>query len=501
MKIHNIRLGFATNSSSSHSIIMVPDSHTHFYHSIPSESEGQYNWENFLLITKEEKLAYLTVQLFHNINRVGIPRDWARCIAENITGYRFDPDITDINIDHQSQLLLPRKYYGGYSQISRNRSFTNLELNDEFLDDLTKYIMRDNIFIVGGNDNGDGGESNPVLQDSEQVLGNLHAVYNTNVVARKDRKVWTIFDRREGTKIRLSFEDDVDAGEYKYSTVPELVDIKITDHCPHSCAFCYQNSKVTGTHATKTRINTIFQALSNLEVFEVAIGGGEPTLHPQIIDILELANFYGLVPNLTTMSPGNLDHGKLTDILNLIGGLGVSISTGMNIDELSKLATIYNNRLDYDYKRSVTFQIVLGTNHDWNIRQAMSTIRRLFENPRVLLLGFKHTGRGKNFKVLQNNIIEILEHAKNSNIALSVDTSVVGKYRKELEAFGIPEVLMTENEGTFSMYIDAVENSIAKSSYHKTNIPVKDDGLRIEDWEYAIRANFPFVSHEFLDKL
>ena len=56
MKLHNLRIGFATNSSSSHSVILVPQN------SIKDDdvySEDSYGWEQFVLASPEAKIKYI----------------------------------------------------------------------------------------------------------------------------------------------------------------------------------------------------------------------------------------------------------------------------------------------------------------------------------------------------------------------------------------------------------------------------------------------------------
>ena len=56
MKIHNLRLGFACNSSSSHSLIFLPG--------CTDNAEGQdFGWQCFTLASSEAKMGYLAQQL------------------------------------------------------------------------------------------------------------------------------------------------------------------------------------------------------------------------------------------------------------------------------------------------------------------------------------------------------------------------------------------------------------------------------------------------------
>ena len=133
------------------------------------------------------------------------------------------------------------------------------------------------------------------------------------MVARYDSPHWVVFNRGTGAKVRLTFttcppgpyqdnpvtEDTLKARKFlkgpqvevTKAAAPELVDIKITDYCPFGCKYCYQGSTAKGTHAKTDTINTLSYALGRMHVFEVALGGGEPTnLH----EVLDAKNALGL---------------------------------------------------------------------------------------------------------------------------------------------------------------------------------------------------------------
>jgi hypothetical protein len=140
MKIHNIRFGFATNSSSSHSIIFDPINYSQYSDSNDSESFG---WNYFTLASKEAKDEYMTAMLLQNIsdgyNKNGFSNIFADIIVKGLGLKELDLD--EISIDHQSLINLPLEY--GTNHISV-----------EFFQEFYNYIMRDEIIIFGGNDNG-----------------------------------------------------------------------------------------------------------------------------------------------------------------------------------------------------------------------------------------------------------------------------------------------------------------------------------------------------------
>ena len=107
-----------------------------------------------------------------------------------------------------------------------------------------------------------------------------------------------------------------------FSPVPETIDVKITNACGFSCPYCYMGSGSTGKHAPFRLIEKIFEGLLQAP-YQVAIGGGEPTLHPELPNILHLIRSQGTVPNFTTA--GHHLRADVIDAVNEFGG-GVALT-------------------------------------------------------------------------------------------------------------------------------------------------------------------------------
>lgn len=99
--------------------------------------------------------------------------------------------------------------------------------------------------------------------------------------------------------IRFPFRDKEAMLPLKY---PEFYDVKITNRCDGGCKYCYQDSKLTDHSIEVLRnFNKFFGALdSNQKPFQIAFGGGEPTIHSQFPDIIKSCYDMGIVPNYTT---------------------------------------------------------------------------------------------------------------------------------------------------------------------------------------------------------
>jgi radical SAM protein with 4Fe4S-binding SPASM domain len=84
---------------------------------------------------------------------------------------------------------------------------------------------------------------------------------------------------------------------------PELVDISISNQCSKGCDFCYRDSRPDGAVMSLETYEHLLDCLTSPiwgPPFQVAIGGGEPLEHPQLLDILDATQRRGIVANFTT---------------------------------------------------------------------------------------------------------------------------------------------------------------------------------------------------------
>jgi sulfatase maturation enzyme AslB (radical SAM superfamily) len=104
----------------------------------------------------------------------------------------------------------------------------------------------------------------------------------------------------DGKTMRLPIDRKKPVTALKF---PEFYDVKITNRCYGGCSYCYQSS--TGRdydfQDIPKKINDFFGPMSlNERPFQVAIGGGEPTIHPEFRAICKAFDDLGIDPNYTT---------------------------------------------------------------------------------------------------------------------------------------------------------------------------------------------------------
>ena len=89
---------------------------------------------------------------------------------------------------------------------------------------------------------------------------------------------------------------------------PETIHFSVTGRCDQACAGCFYSARpgstVTPTDAPFELFERVVRQAAEARVFQIALGGGEPLLHPRLVEMVRLARRSGLVPNLTTN--GNL---------------------------------------------------------------------------------------------------------------------------------------------------------------------------------------------------
>lgn len=185
----------------------------------------------------------------------------------------------------------------------------------------------------------------------------------------------TVTIKDDGTKIR----------EYENHPViehPESIDVKITDYCDMGCLYCHESSTTSGVHAD---LNILLEKLECLHAgVELALGGGNPLSHPDLIPFLVELKNRGIITNIT-INQGHLkpyfETIKKLILEDLVKGVGISV-TNNNFNYIEPLLELTNN---------IVYHIIAGVN-DVSIMDKLSK----FDNCKVLILGYKKFGFGIN---------------------------------------------------------------------------------------------------------
>ena len=466
IEVLNIRKGFANNSSSDHCLLFDGREEE----DVPEEHNGSFGWDKFVLASQHSKERYF-LALFLQNRPDFLPKPLYQAILKSYYG---------VNIDVKKSIKKFAEHYGvdHNSMVSFPNNFHYDIPDKEFVKDFFDYLSQDKIVIYGGNDN-DG------VEHQEQSVKLNNTFWETDSVCRKehDSDVWTIFNRHSGDKIKFKMELGRNA-ETLYDTensrndaqtvmalpkayTPELVDVKITDICHKNCPWCYQNSTSKGKHANSSWIEyKLIPALSKLKVFEVAIGGGEPTLHPQFASILQGFRESKIIPNFTTATLKWIEKPIIRKaVREYCGSFAYTVTDSRQVDALIESLKKYDMPF-----RKASAQVVMGVTD----RETFKEIYRACGKYKIglNLLGFKTFGRGATGKFEINDYSWWLDELETLNrtrglgnpYSITADTVLIQQFAEEVSK-KFPKFLYYAEDGKFSCYIDAVEGILAPSSF------------------------------------
>ncbi len=199
--------------------------------------------------------------------------------------------------------------------------------------------------------------------------------------------------------------------------------------------------------------------LRKRQVWEVALGGGEPTMHPEFLDILQVFVDEHVVPNFTTRSTKWMESPiRARRIMSLVGGVAFSVDTAKDVERYAAAIDDAGLNLDYN-RRPFSFQYVVGTGDE----HALVDVARAVKNTdhRLTLLGYKTTGRGNSLTPYEVNWAAVLKDLEMYQV--SIDTALAQRSQRMLQGVD-PRSYFTQ-EGKHSCYIDAVAGMVGPSSY------------------------------------
>jgi hypothetical protein len=279
----------------------------------------------------------------------------------------------------------------------------------------------------------------------------------------------TVSIHSDGTKVR-SYEGDPNPVH------PESMDIKITNACDGGCAYCHEKSVPSGKHAD---LDNLLDVISELPAgVELALGGGNPLSHPDLIPFLQAAKDKGLIVNMTV----NQQHvvGKYGDLLlgivmlGLIHGLGISYSSKYEINDMAMLSESSN----------IVFHMIMGVNEVEEVDDLIAFSKEMGRGCKILVLGYKQYGRGLTFydEAVEANkakwYTQLAKHFHKDGVVISFDNLAIKQLK--LQRYFTDDAwskFYMGNDGTFTMYVDAVEQTFAKSSTSNERVKWEDSSL------------------------
>lgn len=265
----------------------------------------------------------------------------------------------------------------------------------------------------------------------------------------------SLFD--DGTKIR---ENNLES--LSPSTV-ESIDIKITNRCDMGCGYCHEDSRPNGKHGDILSDSFISKLHSYTEL---AIGGGNPLCHPDLMEFLDICQGLHLIPSITiNQLHFEREYAKVCELVNkgMIYGIGISLVNPTN-EFISKVKRFPN----------AVIHVIAGI-------ATIEALEKLKDNGlKILILGYKTFRRGVEYKGKYGH--DVIERLVGLHNKLPYIISERWFEAVSFDNLSIPQLdvkrLLDEDEwsrfymgddGFASMYVDMVERKFALNSCEPLN--------------------------------
>ena len=278
----------------------------------------------------------------------------------------------------------------------------------------------------------------------------------------------------DGTKIRKTYDD-----EFK-PAFSESCDVKITDRCDGGCAFCYEGCTSHGQHGNilnDTFINSLHRGT------ELALNGNDLS-HPHLVEFLSRLKDKGVIANLTVNQIHFAKHYNFIKALvdkKLIWGLGVSLREPT--DAFINLVKTIPNAVIHTINGVLTENdLDRLANHDL----------------KILILGYKTTGRGLEYR--SNNLGELTKNTtylgfmlptiikENWFNTVSFDNLAIKQLNvKKLMSKEEWEKFYMGDDGTFTFYIDLVNQTFSKNSVIAKSKCFPIAGMNVDEMFAVVR--------------
>lgn len=276
---------------------------------------------------------------------------------------------------------------------------------------------------------------------------------------------YTVYLKPNGTKVRFGLEKTLVPDR------PECIDICISKKCDNGCKYCYEGCTEDGMEADLN--DPILDTIP--EFTEIAINLNSSV--PEGMDsFLERMYAQKVVVNVTVNAKNVRYFAKsLKDwqTRHLIYGIGVSVNSDM---DLLRIASVQN---EFKFENLV-YHVINGIISSNSLRQTS-----FLDNPEdvaILILGFKETGRGSQYKE------EHLEEMERNYFTWEGIQELGEKYKAicfdnlALEQLNIPyenDPRYMGDDGEYTFAIDLIERKYAVNSRQPVKNWHKAKGLTV----------------------
>ena len=255
---------------------------------------------------------------------------------------------------------------------------------------------------------------------------------------------YMVYICNDGTKLRYSPYNNF------HAQFPESIDLKISNRCNLNCPMCHEQSTAAGKLA-----NLNHPLLDSLRPYtELALGGGNVFEHPDLENFLHRMKEQKVICNLTVNEQHFVQYSEILKKWHkeeLIHGIGVSIINNTSIAMW----------------QDCVIHAVLGITPISVITSCITA------GAKILLLGYKDFGRGKRYKErfnkeIQSNINEVKKYIIDNYEEISfISFDNLALEQLDIKSIVSPEEwerLYMGDDGSYTMYVDLVEEEYAISS-------------------------------------
>jgi MoaA/NifB/PqqE/SkfB family radical SAM enzyme len=248
------------------------------------------------------------------------------------------------------------------------------------------------------------------------------SIYNKeyNYIIRCDQDFLESFTGEKSNRTNHCLEEPL------YASSPEKVHLHITNKCNRWCNYCYVH--LGNSELSIENIKSRLKECLDLKVFQIAIGGGEPTLHSKFMEILEFIAQIGIDATMTT-------NGKILDknILEMVPAALKLVS--VSADDLRYPELFIPHSRDYSVVKesieqylynhvNVGLNFVYGQKNWRSLDKAIVLSSQLGVKQISFLLQKESTFINYDWckeMEFQNTIQQLVSHAKLLGVALSFD--------------------------------------------------------------------------------
>lgn len=288
----------------------------------------------------------------------------------------------------------------------------------------------------------------------------------------KNGNTWTTI-YEDGTKEHFTLDDEFD---FEF---PESHDISISQCCDNGCEWCYYGCSPTGKHGKLTG----WKFYDSMRPYtEIAINIQYP-IHPLLISFLKDMKKRKIIVNATInqnhfMSDSYTYPGTNERLIyglvkrGLVKGIGISL-TDPTQDRFIEAVKLYPNAV---------IHVIAGITSWEDIQYLMG------RGLKLLILGYKQTGRGEKYFNNLGNCLSIISNV--SWLANNLDDvfngfKVVSFDNLAIEQLGVKERLSEKewenfyggDDGTVTFFIDLVKGVFARNSLSQITYPIGDKSI------------------------